>query len=112
MNKRLKKLTLSSAGMTMVEVMVSVTIIALAALLLFSAFSSSLNVVRRGVDYQSAGNSAFTAIEAEAAEEEEDGEMKFSAGGSNYSVDGVFLSQEETADEAAITLYSFEVEEP
>ena len=110
MNKLIKQLKSSRSGMTMVEIVVSVSIIALAALLLTSAFGASLNVLNRGVDAQSAGNDAFADIEAGTAGVKQPGQpMEFSAGGKSYKVEGDLLIQEEAVtDDAAVTFYSLE----
>lgn len=119
MNKRkqrIKKFIQFRSGMTMVEVVVSAAIIALAALILSSAFGSALKVLRRGADYQSAGNSAFTAIEGDNATNSEPGQkIHFKAGGKSYEVDGTIYSQEEPLNDVdvdGVTFFSFEPDEP
>ena len=112
MNKMIANFKLSHSGMTMVEVVVSTAIVALSALILAGAFGSSLNVVRRGVDSQSAGNSAFTAIEEQSATDGTSGQMRFEVGGQTYTVDGRFLGQSETENGVDVTFHSFEATEP
>jgi|GEM_PF-6077650 len=112
MNRLMKKLKRWRSGMTMVEVVVSVALIAVAALILSSAFGASLNVARRGVDSQSAGNSAFTAIEQQSAASGSTGSIAFSAGGKDYTVSGRYLSQTQTVNGVQVTFHSFEATGP
>ncbi len=107
MSRLMKKMRLSRSGMTMVEVVVSALIMALAALILSSAFGSALKVLRRGADYQSAGNSAFTVIEGDTATGE-DGDMTFNG---FPPVPGKFYSQEEEENGVVVKFYSFEPDE-
>ncbi|MDD4798604.1 MAG: prepilin-type N-terminal cleavage/methylation domain-containing protein [Clostridia bacterium] len=60
---------LNKKGMTLVEVIVAVVIVAISALLLLTSFSASLNLVNHGDKMNTLANEAFAQVEQLAAED-------------------------------------------
>lgn len=104
----------SRGGMTLVEIIVAVLILGIATLVLMGAFGASMNLTRRGVDTQSAGNQAFAGIErgeAEAAPGAPDAVQFQPEGGTPIPVEGQYLMEEVEINGAKVTFYSFEAGE-
>lgn len=97
-------------GMTLVEVIVAVAIIGLAALILSSAFGASMNLVRRGADSQSAGNQAFAQVEMTAVSDPGGVTITFEADGEPITVNGQYVEVTQTVKDSTVTFRAFESE--
>lgn len=110
--KRLKacgrRLWADRAGMTVVESIVAVLIIGIAAVMLLSAFAAATNIARRGADRELAGNQAYAGLESQAATvQSEPGELRFSVEGREYRVPGRYQTETVEENGAAVTYRSF-----
>lgn len=105
----LPQLKKESRGMTLVEVMVAVAILAIAALLLTTSFSGSFNLIQRGVDMASAGDQAFAEAE-EGAGTGSAGALEFNVGGRLESVEGSYVEYREGED-PKVSFWVFETGE-
>ena len=99
----IRRLAADKRGMTLVEAIVSIAIIATVALVIASAVSVNANMLRRGDDGREDINGAYADNAAALPADTQDGALGFTAGGNTFTVDGSF----NTYTQGDASLYEF-----
>ena len=96
-------------GLTLVEVVVSMAIIAIVASFMLAVFGASFTLVRRGADLERFGDMAFSEAEASAGAAGGD-TLSFSAEGRTYDIPGAYGEYSYSEGEVTVRFMVFDAE--
>ena len=97
---------LDTSGMSLVEALAAVLIIALAAAMLAGAFFAALGIFRRGVERTSAGDMAWAEVQA-APEAFETGRVLIEAGDDSFFVEGAYFSGRGSEGQVSVEFHAY-----
>lgn len=101
--------SLGKKGMTLVEVIVAVVVISLAALMITSSYLTGLNIMRRGNERQAASDEAFTEIETGTGSAGEAmGSFRIKGMPQEYKTSGTLFESEITHGDITVIYRSYE----
>lgn len=99
----------ATSGVTLIEVILSIVIVALLALMVLTADSAAFTLFRHGAAARSNADAAYSALEQSITSGSggSAGTMSFSVGAVQYSVTGKYYTKTSTGDEPNVTMTAF-----